>query len=218
MRALLILILSLSFTINAVEQTLPDTGFTNKAEAKNQLVNGLKEGKWFEHLDGGFKVITDTSLFQTRYDSGGWASPYTTNFYSLTMYKGGKHNGITRWYELNWTLWNEYPYTNDKVNGIYKSYYANGQVEWATTFKNDIMDGPANEYYNNGKPKRQILYKNGKIKEKKFYDENGNEIANGVFKDYNEIGKLISETTIKNGKAKKTKYHYYDRNWNEIKK
>jgi antitoxin component YwqK of YwqJK toxin-antitoxin module len=218
MRALLILILSFCFTLNVLGQTLPDSlGFTDKAEAKNLMVNGLKEGKWFEHLDGGLKVITDTSFYKTIIDSNGRSNPYRTCFYSLSIYKAGKHNGITRWYLLDWTLWCEYPYKDDKVNGVYKGYYHNGQVEWETSLINDIMDGAAIEYYTNGKKKRKLIYKKGKKQSTKDFDENGIEIINGIFKDFNEAGELITEITIKNGKEKKTKYHYYNINRNEIK-
>lgn len=47
----LILILPPSLTLSAFGQTPPDSGFTNKAEAKNLMVNGLKEGKWIEYYD-----------------------------------------------------------------------------------------------------------------------------------------------------------------------
>jgi hypothetical protein len=55
MKPFLILILSLSFTISAIGQQ--DSGFTNKAEAKNEMVNGMKEGKWVEC------AADDTTLF-----------------------------------------------------------------------------------------------------------------------------------------------------------
>ncbi len=41
MKAFLILILTFLVACN----TLPEQGFTNKAEAKNEMVNGLKEGE-----------------------------------------------------------------------------------------------------------------------------------------------------------------------------
>jgi len=49
MKAFTILILFFCFALAAIGQSdYPDSGFTNKLEAKNQLVNGLKEGKWVE--------------------------------------------------------------------------------------------------------------------------------------------------------------------------
>ena len=53
MKPLLIVILSLSFAGTAFGQLTPmeypDSGFTNKAEAKNEMKDSLKEGKWVEY-------------------------------------------------------------------------------------------------------------------------------------------------------------------------
>ena len=48
MKYFLALILSLSFSLAVFAQA--DSGFTNKAEATNQMVNGLKEGKWLQYF------------------------------------------------------------------------------------------------------------------------------------------------------------------------
>ena len=57
MRTSFVLLLLLCLACNGIT----DQGFTNKAEAKNQIINGLKEGKWIEYVDGQDKVTTDTN-------------------------------------------------------------------------------------------------------------------------------------------------------------
>ena len=48
---LLIGIVLLAFTLTAFgQQEWADSSFTNKAEAKNLMVNGLKDGKWIEYF------------------------------------------------------------------------------------------------------------------------------------------------------------------------
>jgi len=53
----LILILFLCIACN----NITEQGFTNKAEAKNEKINGLKEGKWIEYLDKQDSIISDTN-------------------------------------------------------------------------------------------------------------------------------------------------------------
>ncbi len=64
MNKLLILILSLSMTITAFGQQ--ENSFTNKTEAKNQMVNGMKEGKWIEYDDSDYKLTTDENAAYYR--------------------------------------------------------------------------------------------------------------------------------------------------------
>ncbi|HTB30831.1 MAG TPA: hypothetical protein VK808_02330, partial [Bacteroidia bacterium] len=56
----LIGIIFLFIALGAFGQDYPDSGFTNKAEAKNLMVNGLKEGKWVEYQDMMGNFNTDT--------------------------------------------------------------------------------------------------------------------------------------------------------------
>jgi len=81
-----------------------DSGFTNKAEAKNKMVNGKKEGKWVDQLkEGG-----DTAL----------------PIYRLAVYKSGKLNGIARYYYANGTEYEEEAYTNGTRMGVLKNLTA----------------------------------------------------------------------------------------------
>ena len=117
MKILLSFLFSFSFLISSFGQqtqtnTLyPDSGFTNKAEATNQLKHGLKDGKWFEYLDS----------------NGNITSNKNTPYYSLTVYKDGKAYGIARSYYKTGTLQGELPYKNGEINGLYKGYYESGR-------------------------------------------------------------------------------------------
>jgi antitoxin component YwqK of YwqJK toxin-antitoxin module len=159
-------------------------GFTNKAEAKNELVSGLKEGKWVEYLDVGSIVTKDTSV------------PY----YRLTVYKAGKPfgivreyhkggkiaseipyvegriNGVEKWYYDNGALWLEIPYTNNTINGVQKAYFEDGKLNWETPYTGGIKNGVGKEYYANGKLKSETVYASDVAGATKNYDENGKEI------------------------------------------
>ena len=74
MKPFFILIISLSISLIAFGQA-DSLGFTNKAEAKNLMVNGLKEGKWIEYIYGIKMNLKDSSII-TGYKS--------------TIYKAGK--------------------------------------------------------------------------------------------------------------------------------
>jgi hypothetical protein len=63
MRGFLILIVAVLFSIAGFAQQ--DSGFTNKAEAKNLIVNGLKEGKWIEYMG----MALDSNIGMYRYYS-----------------------------------------------------------------------------------------------------------------------------------------------------
>src|ERR1035438_7342943 len=109
MKFILALILWLSLSVAAFAQN-DSLGFTNKAEAENKMVNGLKEGKWLEYYygDGGEQVITtDTNA----------------DYYNLAIYKRGKRYGISRgYYGKSRILFCETSYINGKKNGIEKTY------------------------------------------------------------------------------------------------
>ena len=59
MKHFLIILISISFTLTAFGQPeYPDSGFTDRTEAKNLMANGLKEGKWVEYWDDSNDTIT----------------------------------------------------------------------------------------------------------------------------------------------------------------
>jgi antitoxin component YwqK of YwqJK toxin-antitoxin module len=190
-----------------------DSGFTNKAEAKNLMVNGAKEGKWVEYIDTNYKVVSDSN------------APY----YSLTMYKAGKEYGIRHGYYKSGKLLFETPYVDGKVNGVDKGYYENGTLMYEATNTNGKLNGLYKDYYKNGKLETEAPFKNDSENGiEKDYDTNGileqeTPVAwstedsiniNGIQKGYYESGKLKYETTYANGVKGATKS--YDENGKEI--
>lgn len=202
MKVFLTVILSLFLTLSAWAQEYADSGFTNKAEAKNLTVNGKKEGKWVT------SDRSNTNIYQlTIYKVGkpyGMARGYFNDgiLESELPYKNGKLNGNVKFYYPSGKLKEECPYTNSKENGIDKEYYESGKLESETPFKNGHMIGGGKMYYESGKIEsvdkdttingevyiaEKAYYEDGKIKSKtiwytpadgdtKYYDESGNEI------------------------------------------
>jgi antitoxin component YwqK of YwqJK toxin-antitoxin module len=197
MKGFLIFILStLVGCSNAPEQsssikseTLSDSGFTNKAEAKNLTVNELKEGKWVEYYKfyphSGLKVTTDTSA----------------PIYYLTIYSSGKPFGLVRSFYKNGKMESTSFYSNGQSNGISKKFYENGTVAMETSTLNGKLNGTSRMYYKSGKIESESSYKDGQ--------------PNGMTKLYYENGKLKVETTSINGTVVTSKY--YDSTGNEIK-
>jgi hypothetical protein len=147
MKTFFILLIFLSFSLIGLGQNYPDSGFTNKAEAKNLMVNGLKEGKWVEYADDSSMDTEDTN------------APY----YVLTIYNAGKATGIVREYYKCGKLYIESPsLMDDKLNGVAKEYYESGILKEETPYTNNKTNGVEKEYYENGKLKRETPYNNGK--------------------------------------------------------
>ncbi|HXB13424.1 MAG TPA: toxin-antitoxin system YwqK family antitoxin [Bacteroidia bacterium] len=167
-------ILSSSFAFGQQQE-----GFTNKREAKNQVINGQKEGKWLDYLDANHWVTDDT----------------TAPVYCLTLYKAGKEYGVKRYYSSEGILMSENTYTEGKLNGLSKEYYSSGQVKSEYAMKDGISDGLATEYYENGKLKAEVIYKAGKVI--------------GVSKEYHDDGTLASEYPYKDGRLNGLAKTYY---------
>lgn len=132
MKYFLILIVFLSFSITAFTQS-DSLGFTNKAEAENKTMNGLKEGKWVEYFDEYADIINDTN------------APY----YKLTIYKAGKLCGKYREYYKSGKLMGEGFYIKDVPNGTFKEYNENGKLMSETTYINGV-GGKTKRYDENG--------------------------------------------------------------------
>ncbi len=88
-----------------------DSGFTNKAEAKNVTINGLKDGKWMEY----YNLETKTSN-SNPYETTINVPTADTNamYYDLGVYKAGKLNGVVRYYE---NKSNKYMFWHYFING-----------------------------------------------------------------------------------------------------
>ncbi len=186
----LILILSLFFSLAAFGQQpeYPDSGFTNKAEAKNLIVNGQKEGKW---------VIYYGNL-NLRLVSGDKVVKRHTRHYELVVYKHDKLYGVTQRYDNGKLSWRK-TYKNGKVNGIIIKYNEDGSKWQEATYINDTLLGPEKEY-RNGKiyienwytnhiiDSEENFYDNGLLSVRRVFTDNGNKI---IEQDYDEVGKLM---------------------------
>src|SRR5665213_1795900 len=151
---ILILFISLTFSAFGQQPEYSDSGFTNKAEAKNLIVNGLKEGKWIEWILQNIDNIRITS------DS---TYAYEASYYRLILYKKDKPTGIVRWYYMNGNLFSETPFTNGKENGLERQYYRSGELEHETKYANGKEVGIEKSYYASGKINDETPYIKGKI-------------------------------------------------------
>ncbi len=203
MKASLILIISLSFSLIAFGQ-VDSLGFTNKAEAKNLMLNGIKEGKWVEYYPTFQYLVSDSEYHHNHYDtmiSGSDTGIFTFANPILTIYKNGKQVGTQREYNRNGTLYVKTEYSNGKKEGIERMYFEHGNVWVETPYINGEINGAAKCYYPSGKILYETQFTKGKL--------------NGIASEYYEDGKLKAETTWDNGVKGVTKT--YDENGNEIK-
>ena len=172
----------------ACNTTITDQGFTNKAEAKNVMVNGVKEGKWLTY---NYKFPLGILLRDT--DS-----------YTLTVYKDGVPYGIARSYYMNGKLMDEGTFVNGKLNGVDRSYYKNGVLREEDPFIDNKYNGVVKTYFKNGLLQTETTYVNG--------------VQNGIWRYYFDDGKLMDEANYKDGKPIGVKKRYYDSGklWEEI--
>ena len=86
-----------------------DTGFTDKSEAKNLTVNGLKDGKWIEYfkVKDGFEVETKSK---------------SAPVYHLAVYSAGKPVGVVKGFYKKGKLKSVIPYVDGIINGVRKEY------------------------------------------------------------------------------------------------
>jgi antitoxin component YwqK of YwqJK toxin-antitoxin module len=205
MKHSLILILTLCFGINAFGQQpeYPDSGFTNKAEAKNLMVNGLKEGKWIEFYDGNPDKMTLTdntnapyyglSIYEDNLKVGVERDYYKSGkLKAVYHFIDGKANGLNKLYFENGQLQAEYPFRNDTANGIQKEYYENGKLKSEYPVKDGKSNGDAIEYYENGAVMTKGTYTDAILISHKDYDENGNELKLSHFPRHTKSSKILN--------------------------
>jgi antitoxin component YwqK of YwqJK toxin-antitoxin module len=195
MKPLLILSLYLSFTISAIGQNPIDSGFTNRAEAKNIWVHGAKEGKWIEYVYGKGIVTSDTSKairYRLVIYKAGLANGMVRGYYksgklfAKLYYKKGKEEGVGKTYYESGVISEEVPFKKGKRNGIRKDYYDNGTLQEEVPYTKDKMNGMAKIYFIDGDISEEDPYKNDQL--------------NGIAKVYSEEGGLKSEISFTNGK------------------
>lgn len=206
MRALLIIV-SLCFTLAAFAQA--DSGIANKAKAKHQIINGLKEGVWIEYMDAAYNATKDSNApyFSLVNYKAGVQSGVIIRYYKSGKLWGivpcttyGNKNGLVKVYYESGKLEGEVPYTNDKINGVEKVYFNDGAIKAEIQYKNDTKNGVEINYFENGKLASEIPWKDG--------------IMDGSVKEYYEDGGIKSETVIANDSVISTRQ--YDEKGNEI--
>ena len=165
--------------LTPVLPALGQGGFTDKAEAKNKLIGGVKEGKWIEYYKTPYETTTDTAAGV---------------FYSLTDYKGGIPLGIIRKYYKSDKLLSSAPYFNGKKNGLEKGYFESGKPEWEAQYTNGKQNGIQKVYYEFGQLRWEALFTDGEI--------------NGVQKEYDENGNIKKETKYSNGITEEARKHF----------
>lgn len=226
MKYMFVIALSLLFALNTYgQQNYPDSGFTNKAEAKNLIVNGKKEGKWLEYFD----FTNKGECFETKDTNHAW-------FYRLTVYNagipngivreylnGGEHllrdevtynegikNGVERSYYVDGKPYFVIPYTNGKKNGLQIEYLYWGQSRTETPYSDDKKNGIEKQFYANGTLNWTRPYRNNKLNGiEKEYDSNAklyweipyvDSVINGTEREYDTSGRVVEEISYVNSK------------------
>src|SRR6185312_12673331 len=218
------------FTIRFSLFAQKDSGFMNKAEAQNLIVNNYREGKWILYTDKQNKLTDDTSQaisytlinFNPSHKPAGTVySFYKNDKLSVRLpYVNGMKNGTEQVYSETGKLAEEKPWTDGELNGVVKRYWENGYTKEETLYTNGKENGTAKTYYKTGKLETEDMYTDGqKNGFSRAWYENGhmqieepytNGIKVGVVKYYYEDGKLQSETPYVDGKMNGLDRSYYE--------
>jgi len=170
------------FSYNAFAQ--PDSGFTNKAEAKNLKVNGLKEGKWCEYSNAipsyepriaGHPAFSNYLPFDFLDTVTVLLDSNSANFYTLTIYKKGVPIGTVRDYftvsylvrigkygkDMCFSKYPiaEVPYKRGKISGLVKKYWPDGKLRYEIPYRRDMITGTVRIYDKNGKLESTMRYR-----------------------------------------------------------
>ena len=227
MKNFLVIISSLLLAINAISQGLFDSSFTNKAEAKNLIVNGLKEGRWVEFKSYVGENTSDTNApfyylipYSHGEPNGVLRICDKEGVISKSHYNNGVLNGVEEKYDENGNLICILSYTNGRLNGMFKRYYTNGQLWDETPYANGKKNGVTKEYDADGNLKRDESYSDDKMNGvKKDYYKSGaikdettftSGIANGLAKSYYESGRLCDSACFINGKENGVHKAFYE--------
>ena len=206
----LLLILSFFLSLSAFGQSIPDSlGFTDKAEARNKTMDGLKEGKWLEYYETHNQIPFDTSK---------------AKLYRLCVYVDGNLYGKVWWYYKSGKLESEDYYKNGKENGLRKDYYENGNIKMEDSIKDWERNGLCKKYRSNGKLEFTYFYINDRLRTLKEYDLDGQtlmvetpyndhsnivNVKNGVKKHYSKNGNVEEETPYTNDTINGIAKEYY---------
>ena len=125
-----------------------------------------------------FAYGQDTAFLEVNYiklNSKELATNNKTTYYNA---KEGKNSSQKTFY-LSGKTESETNFLNnieDIRNGSSIKWYENGQIKSLINYTNDTIDGTLVTFWENGNPKRQDVYKMGKLMEGNCYDKDGNEV------------------------------------------
>ena len=86
-------------------------------------------------------------------------------------------DGIIKEFYENGQLQDERNFKDGMQEGISKTYFESGQIDSEVMYKNNLKEGLGKFYYESGKLKSEANYKDGKLIDRKDYDEEGNFVS-----------------------------------------
>ena len=193
--------------------------------AKNEMVNKLKEGKGhIKEFDEENRLIFEGEYINgERNGKGVETIYYEENDFNSKYFEGqfinGKRNGKGK--ELNnltrkESLIFEGEYLNGKRNGKGKEYNIYGTLKFEGEYTNNERNGKGIEYYyNNSELKFEGEFLNGKYWNGIFHENNTNNIyeikeGNGILIEYNDYDVLLFKGEYLNGERNGLGKEYYE--------
>jgi len=164
-------ILSFLIILFAANFSFGQNGFTEKSEAKNESINGVRQGKWLLYLDSLAQEITDAAHIKAKY-------------YSLVVYKDGNYNETARVYTLEGKFVYDVVYVNGK--GLSKIFHPSGNLQIITPYTNGLANGIFRMFDDNGKPQAVMQMSNNK--------------GNGWYILFDQSGKIVGKYFFKDNK------------------
>jgi TonB family protein len=128
-------------------------------------------------LFSSFAYGQNTGIFNVNYTNGD-KNKLAINQELPYSIEGKLNNESKKTFYPSGKIKSEINFKYKKENLSYKTYinwYESGQIKSVINYINDIYDGSLTTFWENGNPKRQDIYKMGKLVEGKCFDEDGNE-------------------------------------------
>ncbi|HTB32307.1 MAG TPA: hypothetical protein VK808_09800 [Bacteroidia bacterium] len=154
-------------------------GFTNRKEAENLMVDGVKDGKWVEYGFLFWIIRFDTLDYTLIEYKHGSPVGIVREYYMDGKLKGevqydkvGKRIGVARGFYKNGVMNAENNFMNNQYNGTAKAWYSNGVLDSEATYINGEENGIVRHYHPNGKLESEVTWKDGKKISEKDYPEN----------------------------------------------
>ena len=204
------------------------TDYYDNGQLQNEgnYQNDQKEGLWKRYIFGApGNTGPVTTVLEKNYKDGqleGFSRQYYKGNLSWeTIYKNGKREGLSVWYDdINGQVRSEENYRDDQMEGLSKWYHENGQLQREGNYQNGQRIGIWRDYHDNGQLESEGNYKDGQ-KEGwwREYHENGqleSEVKyidgkkEGLWRVYHSNGHSQSKGQYKNGHATGLWRYYYD--------